>query len=129
MFVSEALGFHAGRSLTLGVSVLFPTSAVYNWTVEEVVQWLITYVELPQYEDTFRKLQLTGHAMPRSACVSRGPQPERGPGADSGFMRLLVLPRGPWLLPQATVCFAGHFSLPSSGTRAVGSCLPLLACA
>lgn len=39
---------------------------VYNWTVDEVIQWLITYVELPQYEETFRKLQLTGHAMPRS---------------------------------------------------------------
>ncbi|XP_019380166.1 PREDICTED: stromal interaction molecule 1 isoform X2 [Gavialis gangeticus] len=43
------------------------TSEVYNWTVDEVVQWLITYVELPQYEDTFRKLQLSGHAMPRLA--------------------------------------------------------------
>lgn len=38
---------------------------MYNWTVDEVVQWLITYVELPQYEETFRKLQLSGHAMPR----------------------------------------------------------------
>lgn len=38
---------------------------MYNWTVDEVIQWLITYVELPQYEETFRKLQLTGHAMPR----------------------------------------------------------------
>ncbi|NXI48317.1 STIM1 protein, partial [Galbula dea] len=43
------------------------TSEVYNWTVEEVVQWLITYVELPQYEETFRRLQLSGHAMPRLA--------------------------------------------------------------
>ncbi|KAL8191403.1 UNVERIFIED_CONTAM: Stromal interaction molecule 1 [Gekko kuhli] len=43
------------------------SSEVYNWTTEEVVQWLITYVELPQYEETFRKLQLTGHAMPRLA--------------------------------------------------------------
>ncbi|XP_009582116.1 PREDICTED: stromal interaction molecule 1, partial [Fulmarus glacialis] len=43
------------------------TVSVYNWTVDEVVQWLITYVELPQYEETFRKLQLSGHAMPRLA--------------------------------------------------------------
>ncbi|XP_074870027.1 stromal interaction molecule 1 isoform X2 [Carettochelys insculpta] len=43
------------------------TSEVYNWTVDEVVQWLITYVELPQYEETFRKLQLSGHSMPRLA--------------------------------------------------------------
>uniref|UniRef100_A0A8D2LHE2 Stromal interaction molecule 1 n=1 Tax=Varanus komodoensis TaxID=61221 RepID=A0A8D2LHE2_VARKO len=45
-------------------------SEVYNWTVDEVVQWLINYVELPQYEDTFRKLQLTGHAMPRLAITN-----------------------------------------------------------
>ncbi|NXW35349.1 STIM1 protein, partial [Phaetusa simplex] len=46
------------------------TSEVYNWTVDEVVQWLITYVELPQYEETFRKLQLSGHAMPRSVLAA-----------------------------------------------------------
>lgn len=43
---------------------------MYNWTVDEVVQWLITYVELPQYEETFRKLQLSGHAMPRSVLTA-----------------------------------------------------------
>ncbi|XP_072825449.1 stromal interaction molecule 1 isoform X4 [Vicugna pacos] len=46
------------------------SSEVYNWTVDEVVQWLITYVELPQYEETFRKLQLSGHAMPRLAVTN-----------------------------------------------------------
>nr|XP_028581312.1 stromal interaction molecule 1 isoform X2 [Podarcis muralis] len=46
------------------------SSEVYNWTVDEVVQWLITYVELPQYEETFRKLQLSGHAMPRLAITN-----------------------------------------------------------
>ncbi|XP_051048402.1 stromal interaction molecule 1 isoform X1 [Phodopus roborovskii] len=46
------------------------SSEVYNWTVDEVIQWLITYVELPQYEETFRKLQLTGHAMPRLAVTN-----------------------------------------------------------
>ncbi|XP_029457815.1 stromal interaction molecule 1 isoform X3 [Rhinatrema bivittatum] len=45
-------------------------SEVYNWTVEEVVRWLIDYVELPQYEETFRKLQLSGHAMPRLAVTN-----------------------------------------------------------
>ncbi|XP_056651044.1 stromal interaction molecule 1 isoform X5 [Monodelphis domestica] len=45
-------------------------SEVYNWTVDEVVQWLITYVELPQYEETFRRLQLSGHAMPRLAITN-----------------------------------------------------------
>ncbi|MGH0155491.1 UNVERIFIED_CONTAM: hypothetical protein FKN15_029345 [Acipenser sinensis] len=40
---------------------------VYNWTVDEVVEWLVTYVELPQYVETFRKLMLNGSNMPRLA--------------------------------------------------------------
>ncbi|XP_053163276.1 stromal interaction molecule 1 isoform X1 [Hemicordylus capensis] len=61
--------FH-GEDMFISVEDLWKawkSSEVYNWTVDEVVQWLITYVELPQYEETFRKLQLTGHAMPRLA--------------------------------------------------------------
>nr|XP_035115958.2 stromal interaction molecule 1-like [Callithrix jacchus] len=46
------------------------SSEVYSWTVDEVVQWLITYVELPQYEEIFWKLQLSGHAMPRLAVTN-----------------------------------------------------------
>ncbi|OCT93432.1 hypothetical protein XELAEV_18016500mg [Xenopus laevis] len=46
------------------------SSEVYNWTVDEVAQWLITYVELPQYEETFRKLQLSGRDMPRLAITN-----------------------------------------------------------
>ncbi|KAM9853257.1 stromal interaction molecule 1a isoform 1-T1 [Aulostomus maculatus] len=42
-------------------------SEVYNWTVDEVVEWLITYVELPQYVDAFRKMNFNGSALPRLA--------------------------------------------------------------
>lgn len=42
---------------------LFPS--VYNWTVDEVVEWLITYVELPQYVEAFRKMNFNGSVMPR----------------------------------------------------------------
>ncbi|XP_019943949.1 stromal interaction molecule 1a isoform X2 [Paralichthys olivaceus] len=42
-------------------------SEVYNWTVDEVVEWLITYVELPQYMDAFRKMNFNGSAMSRLA--------------------------------------------------------------
>ncbi|XP_069017368.1 stromal interaction molecule 1a isoform X4 [Embiotoca jacksoni] len=42
-------------------------SEVYNWTVDEVVEWLITYVELPQYVDAFRKMTFNGSTMPRLA--------------------------------------------------------------
>uniref|UniRef100_G3PBV6 Stromal interaction molecule 1a n=1 Tax=Gasterosteus aculeatus aculeatus TaxID=481459 RepID=G3PBV6_GASAC len=40
---------------------------MYNWTVDEVVEWLITYVELPQYVEAFRKLNFNGTVMPRLA--------------------------------------------------------------
>ncbi|XP_029302048.1 stromal interaction molecule 1a isoform X1 [Cottoperca gobio] len=43
------------------------SSEVYNWTLDEVVEWLITYVELPQYVDTFRKMNFNGSVMPRLA--------------------------------------------------------------
>ncbi|XP_060902949.1 stromal interaction molecule 1a isoform X1 [Labrus mixtus] len=42
-------------------------SEVYNWTVDEVVEWLITYVELPQYVEAFRKMNFNGSAMSRLA--------------------------------------------------------------
>lgn len=38
---------------------------VCNWTVDEVVKWLITYVELPQYAEAFRKMNFNGSVMPR----------------------------------------------------------------
>ncbi|XP_052472407.1 stromal interaction molecule 1 isoform X3 [Carassius gibelio] len=43
------------------------SSKVYNWTVDEVVDWLIDYLELPQYADAFRKLNFNGTSMPRLA--------------------------------------------------------------
>ncbi|CAL9684785.1 unnamed protein product [Knipowitschia caucasica] len=42
-------------------------SEVYNWTVDEVVKWLISYVELPQYVEVIRKMNFSGSAMPRLA--------------------------------------------------------------
>ncbi|KAG7234484.1 hypothetical protein INR49_004597 [Caranx melampygus] len=40
---------------------------IYNWTVEQVENWLLVSVELPQYTETFRKHQLNGKALPRLA--------------------------------------------------------------
>lgn len=45
------------------VNCFFPL--VYNWTLDEVVEWLITYVELPQYAEAFRKMNFNGSVMPR----------------------------------------------------------------
>lgn len=47
------------------ISSFLSSPSVYNWTVDEVVEWLITCVELPQYVEAFRKMSLNGTAMPR----------------------------------------------------------------
>ncbi|XP_026037777.1 stromal interaction molecule 1b isoform X2 [Astatotilapia calliptera] len=41
-------------------------SEVYNWTVQQVEDWLAS-VELPQYRESFRRHQLDGQALPRLA--------------------------------------------------------------
>ncbi|XP_053564800.1 stromal interaction molecule 1 isoform X1 [Bombina bombina] len=81
-FLREDLNYHDptvkhstfhGEDKLISVADLWnawKVSDVYNWTVDEVVQWLITYVELPQYEETFRKLQLSGRDMPRLAITN-----------------------------------------------------------
>lgn len=42
-------------------------SEVHNWTVQETVEWLETYVELPQYAKSFLDNQVDGSALPRLA--------------------------------------------------------------
>ncbi|GLD70713.1 stromal interaction molecule 1-like isoform X1 [Lates japonicus] len=42
-------------------------ASVYNWTVQQVEDWLLVSVELPQYSETFRKQKLDGRALPRLA--------------------------------------------------------------
>ncbi|XP_054873022.1 stromal interaction molecule 1-like isoform X3 [Amphiprion ocellaris] len=43
------------------------SSEVYNWTLQQVEDWLAISVELPQYTETFRKHQINGKALPRLA--------------------------------------------------------------
>ncbi|XP_018431394.1 PREDICTED: stromal interaction molecule 1-like, partial [Nanorana parkeri] len=76
-FLREDLNYHDptvkhstfhGEDKLISVEDLWITwkaSEVCNWTLDEVVEWLKNYVELPQYEETFRKLQLSGRDMPR----------------------------------------------------------------
>ncbi|XP_067893219.1 stromal interaction molecule 2 isoform X2 [Heterodontus francisci] len=42
-------------------------SKVYNWTVDETTDWLIYFVELPQYAKVFRENNIRGVGLPRLA--------------------------------------------------------------
>uniref|UniRef100_A0A8C5FDC2 Stromal interaction molecule 1a n=1 Tax=Gadus morhua TaxID=8049 RepID=A0A8C5FDC2_GADMO len=78
-FLREDLNYHDpkakhntfhGDDQFISVEDLWKTwkgSEVYNWTLDEVVEWLITCVELPQYVEVFRKMQFNGSVMPRLA--------------------------------------------------------------
>nr|XP_043897169.1 stromal interaction molecule 1-like isoform X2 [Solea senegalensis] len=66
---SKHSSFH-GADLHISVEDMWgawKNSAVYNWTVQQVEDWLLVSVELPQYTENFRKLQLDGKALPRLA--------------------------------------------------------------
>ncbi|XP_014642169.1 PREDICTED: stromal interaction molecule 2 isoform X4 [Ceratotherium simum simum] len=40
---------------------------IHNWTLEDTLQWLIEFVELPQYEKNFRDNNVKGTTLPRIA--------------------------------------------------------------
>ncbi len=40
-------------------------SLVYNWTTDNVVDWLVNFVHLPQYVENFRRNQFDGRMIPR----------------------------------------------------------------
>ncbi|KAK1175614.1 stromal interaction molecule 2-like isoform X1 [Acipenser oxyrinchus oxyrinchus] len=44
------------------------SSQVHNWTLEETVQWVVEFVELPQYETNFRDYKVNGNTLPRIAA-------------------------------------------------------------
>lgn len=43
---------------------LYLPCTVFNWTNEDVLNWLEHYVELPEYSTAFRKNQITGRQLP-----------------------------------------------------------------
>ncbi|XP_021348364.1 stromal interaction molecule 1-like isoform X2 [Mizuhopecten yessoensis] len=46
-------------------------STVYNWTTEDVLQWLVKHVELPIYVETFRTKDVDGPILPRLAVTNK----------------------------------------------------------
>eukprot|EP00062_Callorhinchus_milii_P004998 gi/632943998/ref/XP_007887261.1/ PREDICTED: stromal interaction molecule 2 isoform X1 [Callorhinchus milii] len=47
--------------------ILWKSSEVHNWTVDETVNWLIYFVELPQYAKNFQESNIRGVGLPRIA--------------------------------------------------------------
>ncbi|CAF0741682.1 unnamed protein product [Rotaria sordida] len=43
-------------------------SAVYNWSTDDVVHWVVNYVHLPIYVENFRRNQIDGRMIPRIAA-------------------------------------------------------------
>ncbi|CAF1099606.1 unnamed protein product [Adineta ricciae] len=43
-------------------------SIVYNWTTDDVVNWLVNYAHLPMYVENFRRNQFDGRMIPRLAA-------------------------------------------------------------
>lgn len=63
------------RVTTLGTSLCFEVTSlfmlpVFNWTTQDVLNWLEHYVELPQYSSTFIENQITGRHLPHIAINS-----------------------------------------------------------
>lgn len=56
-------------------------SEVYNWTVEEAEEWLTSFVELPQYVDSFRKNVISGKDLPRYPFTRRLDEKKKNQGA------------------------------------------------
>jgi len=48
--------------------VTWTRSEVYNWTVEQTVDWLSYSIELPQYAPSFRQEQINGSSLPLLAA-------------------------------------------------------------
>ena len=42
---------------------------MYNWTVDEVLDWLSESVELPQYSGTFSERSISGRELPRLSAT------------------------------------------------------------
>ncbi|XP_077403684.1 stromal interaction molecule 1b isoform X2 [Vanacampus margaritifer] len=78
-FLREDLKYHDSKAkhsnfhrADLHISVqdmwdAWKNSEVYNWTGEQVEEWLQLSVELPQYAESFRRHGLDGKALPRLA--------------------------------------------------------------
>lgn len=51
-------------------AILSSATSVFNWTNQDVLQWLVHHVDLPEYSDAFLRNQITGRQLPYIAINS-----------------------------------------------------------
>lgn len=60
--------FHRNDDMHISVKELWQAwlkSEVHNWTVDQTIDWLANYVELPQYVENFLQHKVHGANLPR----------------------------------------------------------------
>ena len=69
LFSRKKYCFSQWCCLLLMIWCHFVSPTVYNWTADEVIEWLCNVVHLPEYSDSFRRNKIQGRDMPRCVCV------------------------------------------------------------
>lgn len=62
--------FHPNDDMHISVSELWHIwirSEVHNWTVDQTLDWLKNFVQLPQYASHFQQHNINGAQLPRCA--------------------------------------------------------------
>jgi len=102
------------------------TSAVYNWSTDDVIKWIVDYVHLPMYVENFRRNQIDGRMVPRIAVNDKHYLSSIMQIRDPRHKRRLIIKATDVVLfgpPQRTHNLVKDMILMSALVVAIGACL------